>query len=170
MKENKIVCSISYYIAKTHWGFFLYSMSRCIDCKHKIDDTSHERCHTHADCAQDRLYYGGFCGICQSLWARSREYKSDYDDAKAAYDILFTWINGFGKNSKGRAPGQDFFSDANERQEFEALRKILKPRKRSASRDSSFASSISSKRVSIERNYCYIGKDFISHIEYQVLV
>ena len=133
-------------------------MNRCVDCRHVIDGTSHDRCHTHADCAQGMLYFAGFCGICQDLWQRSREYKDDYHDAKEAFKILFAWVIGFGKNLKGREPGQDFFSNVEERLEFDRLRNILQPRKRSASRDSS-RSSIPSKRVSITRDYSLFNEE-----------
>ena len=128
---------------------FFHRMSRCMECNHAIDDTSHERCHTHADCAQGSLYYSLFCGVCQGLWSRSRDYENDMPDAILAYKELFRWVTGFIKNSKGREPGRDCFSDADERREFNVLKGILKPRKRAASKDSSFASSAPSKRVSI---------------------
>ena len=93
--------STSCHVYKDSLGFFFFHrMSRCIDCKHVIDGSSHERCHTHADCAQGQFYYAEFCGICQDLWARSREYKDDPADAKAAFKILFTWVIGFGKIPK----------------------------------------------------------------------
>ena len=127
--------------------FFIYSMSRCAECNHDIDPSSHNKCRTHADCVRGKRYYAGLCGICHGLWSRAREFETNMEDATVAFDLLFPWVTGFGKNSRGRTPGQDFFVDAEERREFVYLRGIFKPRKRAASLDSS-KSSIPSNRVS----------------------
>ena len=141
--------STVYPVSKTQWGFLsIDRMSRCTACNHENDNTTHDRCRTHADCARGPYYFAGFCGICHSLWDRSRNYEVDMPDAVEAFDLLFVWVMGFGKNSKGRPKGQDFFQDPEERREFVRLRKILKPRKRSESVNSS-QSSIPSQRVSI---------------------
>ena len=123
-------------------------MSRCSECNHQSDGSSHDKCRTHADCVRDRKYYAAFCGICHGLWARAREFRTNLTDATAAFDLLCPWVVGFGKNSKGRARGEDFFVDVEERREFKYLSSILRPRKRASSVDSSH-SSIPSHRVSV---------------------
>ena len=124
-------------------------MSRCATCNHVSSEvTNHDRCRTHADCVRDRKYYAAFCGICHGLWSRARRFDEDKPDAIAAFDLLHPWVMGFGKNSKGRARGEDFFVDAEERREFKFLNSILRPRKRASSVDSSL-SSIPSHRVSV---------------------
>ena len=136
---------------KTHGGsFFFYRMSRCVVCKHVTNATSHDKCRTHADCARGPLYYGGFCGICHGLWDRANAYDRDPTDAARAFELLDIWITGFVKNSKGRTPGMDHFSDPEERRNFVRLRNLFKPRKRAASADSR-RSSVPSQRVSTQK-------------------
>ena len=132
--------------------FFLYSMSRCIDCNHKIDGTSHDRCHTHADCSRDMRYLAALCGVCHVLWDRVRDYEDNPLDAKIAFKELHTWICGYVKNSKNRERGVDCFRDPEERTEYDRLRRRFL---RSSSVDS-VRSSVPSQRVSIINNYlCY---------------
>ena len=116
--------------------------------------TAHDRCRSHADCIRDGCYYAAFCGVCHGLWARARNYREDPTDAKAAFDLLYPWVLGFRKNSRGRAPGTDFFLDKEERREFVILRGVL--RKRASSQETASLSSIPSSRVSVLYMFVFI--------------
>ena len=37
--------------SKAHRGLLLLNRMSCVDCKHAINALSHERCRTHAECA-----------------------------------------------------------------------------------------------------------------------
>ena len=124
-------------------------MSRCIECNHPNDASTHDKCRGHADCARGGKYYAGFCGICHGLWERSRNFAKDFADAKEAFDLLDPWVMGFLKNSKGRPSGEDFFSDPEEKKEFKRLKAVLKPRKKKSSSCNTSKSSIPSQRVSV---------------------
>ena len=148
-KGGHLGASIQLLVFKDSLGFlFLYSMSRCVDCNHPNNASSHDRCRGHADCARGGKYYAGFCGICHDLWGRARNYKEDPHDAKEAFDLLLPWVLGFGKNSRGRPTGEDFFEDVEEKLEFKFLKSIHKPRKRASSLDTTMTS-IPSQRVSM---------------------
>ena len=142
--------STKFLYCKDSLGFFiLYRMSRCAECHHVSSEvTTHDRCRSHADCVQDLRYYAAFCGVCQGLWSRAREYVDNKSDATEAFDQLLPWITGFAKNSKGRTPGTDFFIDPEEHREFIHLKSIFRPKKRASSLDSS-RSSIPPHRVSL---------------------
>ena len=63
--------------------------------------------------------------------------------------ILNNWIAGFARNSRGRPKGVDYFSDPEERKEFETFRAVFKITRRESSLEGSTSSTLS-KRVSVE--------------------
>ena len=133
---------------KTHRGYsFFDRMSNCVECHHQINAASHDRCRTHAACANGRQYYAGLCGHCHSLWQKARAYQDNPAGADEAFTLLQDWIGGFARNSKGRPKGVDYFSDIEERREFERLRTFFRGTSRSSSLDGS-GSSAPSHRVS----------------------
>ena len=133
----------------SHEGFsILFSMSNCIDCRHVIGASTHDRCRSHADCASGAYYTGILCGVCHGLWSRARAYLEDPEDAMLAFKDLQEWIQGFVKNSKGRQPGQGVFVDQQERKEFITIRAWYNSTKRASSVDST-RSSLPSSRVSV---------------------
>ena len=123
-------------------------MSQCVECHHNINAKSHERCRTHADCANGRQYHVTFCGVCHSLWYKARDHIANPVEAREAFVLLQDWIAGFARNSKGRPKGVDYFSDFEERREFEHLRSVFQISRRASSMESS-SSSILSQRVSV---------------------
>ena len=127
-------------------------MSGCVECNHPINALSHERCRTHADCANGRQYHGAICGLCQSLWHRARCFAENPGDARRAFIILNNWIAGFGRNSRGRPKGVDYFSDFEERAEFEKLRAVFQITRRASSLEGSL-SSITSQGVSVRSGF-----------------
>ena len=137
-------------------------MSRCRDCHHLIDGTSHDLCRTHSFCAHGPQYFGGFCADCEELWTRARNYESDPRSACLAWDILRRWVQGFIKNSKNRERGQDAFADMTEKAEFYSLNKIFKQFPEVSSRDSPLSPS-SSHRVSVTGHLCWILAEFVVH-------
>ena len=119
------VLSLSEYFLYS-WGNSSFTeMPLCRDCNHVIDDSSHIRCRTHAFCAQGPQYYGSYCPTCNDLWARACNYKENPADAVEAFDLLHLWIQGYARNSRNRAKGQDYFADQEERSEFAALNRVF---------------------------------------------
>ena len=134
--------------SKTHRGYLFFNrMSKCVECNHAINASSHDRCRTHAACANGRQYYAGLCGVCHNLWHRARAYEENLEVASNSFALLQEWIGGFARNSKGRPKGVDYFSDPEERRDFERLRAVFKVTSRASSLDGS-GSSIPSHRVS----------------------
>ena len=93
----------------------------CLECHHRITDTTHQLCRSHAYCARGPQYYKGFCTVCDDLWYRARGYEEYPLDAAIAWELLQRWVLGFRKNSKLREKGQHYFFDAKEYAEFSEL-------------------------------------------------
>ena len=138
-----------FLVFKGSLGLLLLNRMSCVDCNHAINALSHERCRTHAECANGRQYRGAVCNICQRLWQRARRFPEDPGDARRAFMILDNWIAGFARNSRGRPKGVDYFSDPEERKEFETFRAVFKISRRESSQEGSSSSTLS-KRVSVE--------------------
>ena len=92
-------------------------MTNCSKCNHIISEgLAHDECRTHALCSRERRYYMATCDTCLDLLEQIRE--GETPTAIRALRILKCWLKGFGRNSKNRSAGVDYFFDPSEREDI----------------------------------------------------